>query len=140
MVLGDARRHGIPVLSPDVNCSEDHCTLEEDSIRGVLAVRLGLRYVKHVGPVARERLLDARGDRPFSGLRDLCLRTRLPREVVEALIRSGAADCLSPDGTPPDGTLAEPQPIALGATFPRLPAPYIRSGNRHRACFPARVD
>ncbi|MCW5854263.1 MAG: error-prone DNA polymerase, partial [Anaerolineae bacterium] len=86
--MGDARRHGVEVLHPDVNRSADKCTVEGR------AVRLGLGYLHGFGRAAQQRLLDARGDQLFAGLADLCRRTRLPRALVENLARSGAMDQL----------------------------------------------
>ncbi len=90
VVMGDARRHGVDVLPPDLNRSQESCTLEGD------AIRLGLRYVKSVGPAARQQLLAQRTS-PYATLGDLCRRTRLPRPVIDALIRAGACDGLSAD-------------------------------------------
>jgi error-prone DNA polymerase len=102
VLVGDARRHGVPVLSPDVNRSEERCGLEiggwglgnPDIVDPVLAVRLGLRYVHGLGEVWQSRIVQRRGDRPFRDLRDFCRRTRLARAVVENLIRAGALDGL----------------------------------------------
>jgi error-prone DNA polymerase len=92
VLIGDARRHGVPVLRPDVNASQEACTLEARD--GTRAVRLGLRYVHGLGEAWRERIVERRGGRPFRDLRDFCRRTHLPRPVVENLIRSGAMDGL----------------------------------------------
>ena len=92
VVVGDAQRHGVVILPPDLNRSQDACTLAEGA--GGLAIRLGLRYIKGAGPVAR-RLLVA--GQPFQSLRDLCRRTRLPRPVLAALIRAGALDDIEHD-------------------------------------------
>ncbi|MFN8472120.1 MAG: DNA polymerase III subunit alpha [Anaerolineae bacterium] len=86
VVIGDARRHGVPTRLPDINCSAEACLLEDG------AIRLGLRYVSGLGPAAIERLLTARADGLFTNLVDLCRRTRLPRGIVENLIRGGALD------------------------------------------------
>jgi error-prone DNA polymerase len=92
VLIGDARRHGVPVLRPDVNYSQDACTLEpQDRTR---AVRLGLRYVHGLGEAWRERIVERRGDRRFRDLRGFCRRTSLPRPIVENLIRAGAMDGL----------------------------------------------
>lgn len=88
VIVGDAKRHGVIVLPPDINRSQDACTLEEN------AIRLGLRFLKGVGPAARQRVL---AGQPFAGLRDLCQRTRLPHDAIEALIRAGALDSLDLD-------------------------------------------
>lgn len=88
VVMGDAGRHGVTVLPPDLNRSQEACTLTGEGIR------LGLRYIKGVGPTARARLL---AGQPFHDLQDLCRRTRLPQDVITALIRAGALDNLEPD-------------------------------------------
>jgi error-prone DNA polymerase len=94
VIVGDARRHGVAVLPPDVNRSRVECSLEmgDDSS---LAVRLGLRYVHGLGEAWPARVVERRGDRPYRDLPDFCRRARLPRPAVENLIRAGAADSLS---------------------------------------------
>ncbi len=102
VLVGDAQRHSVLVLPPDVNRSQERCVLEiEDSeiwdlgIRGSEpAVRLGLRYVHGLGEAWQSLIVQRRGDRRFQDLRDFCRRTRLPRTVVENLIRAGALDGL----------------------------------------------
>ena len=91
VVVGDAKRHGITVLRPDVNASEDGCTLEDGSngewAKGRSgespsaavpplsrspappfprspALRLGLRYLSGLGAAGRARLLAARAAGP----------------------------------------------------------------------------
>ncbi|MCX6032077.1 MAG: error-prone DNA polymerase [Chloroflexi bacterium] len=115
VVVGDAKRHGITVLRPDVNASEDGCTLEPGSEgegeqegkgageRGRASpllpcstaplLRLGLRYLAGLGAAGRARLLAARGSQQFTDLADFGRRTRLPRPLVGDLIRAGALDC-----------------------------------------------
>jgi error-prone DNA polymerase len=93
VLIGDARRHGVPVLGPDVNASQEACTLEGQG-REEPAVRLGLRYVHGLGEAGQERIVERRGEEPFVGLPGFCRRTRLPRPVVENLIRAGAMDSL----------------------------------------------
>ena len=108
VLIGDARRHGVPVIHPDVNRSLDECTLEKveapmdaqlaqgAEVLGfghwILAIRLGLRYVHGLGEVWRARIVERRGERPYRDLRNVCRRTCLPRPVVENLIRAGAMD------------------------------------------------
>lgn len=60
-------------------------------------VRLGLRYLHGLGDAGSERLLAARGNRPFADLADFCRRARLPRALIADLVRAGALDTLSPD-------------------------------------------
>jgi error-prone DNA polymerase len=88
VLAGDARRHGVQVLAPDITLSEQACTLEGG------AIRLGLRYVHGLADAYTERIVARRGAQPFSGLADFCRRTRLPRPAVETLIRAGALDGL----------------------------------------------
>ena len=98
VVLGDAQRHGVSILGPDINRSQDECLLEGAGLR------LGLRYVYGLGEAWRSRLLERRDGRPFANLQDFCQRTRLPRPVVENLIRCGAMDCWArPQGASPLG-------------------------------------
>jgi error-prone DNA polymerase len=91
VLVGDARRHGVTVVGPDVNRSREECVLEPGE-PGEPAVRLGLRYVHSLGEAWRERVVERRGERPYRNLADFCQRTRLPRPVVENLIRSGTMD------------------------------------------------
>ncbi|MCS6845637.1 MAG: error-prone DNA polymerase [Caldilineales bacterium] len=107
VIVGDAQRHGVAVLRPDVNASQERCTLERvashlaaggnraEPVAGTGdALRLGLRYLAGLGQAGIERLLAAREDRPFDDLADFCRRTRLPRSLVADLIRAGALDSL----------------------------------------------
>jgi len=55
---------------------------------------LGLRYVSGLGDAFIERLLEQREEGVYRSLRGFCRRTRLPRPVVENLIRAGAMDSL----------------------------------------------
>jgi len=96
VVVNDARRHGLTILRPDVNLSEDGCTLEATPGQAVQGsdLRLGLRYLHGLGEGGRERLLHARGKQPFADLTTFCRRTRLPRALVGDLVRAGAWDNL----------------------------------------------
>ncbi len=104
VIAGDARRHGIPLLRPDVNLSQTPCSLEQacsleracskEHEGSPLAVRLGLRYIHGLGEAWQERIVERRGNTSYRDLVDFCRRTRLPRQVVENLIRAGAMDAL----------------------------------------------
>jgi error-prone DNA polymerase len=106
VLVGDARRHGVAVLPPDINFSQEACTLESGKKRTLAlagstkvvdsgrAVRLGLRYVHGLGEARQMRIVQQRGALSFRDLRDFCQRTRLPRAVVRNLIRAGALDSL----------------------------------------------
>src|SRR5690606_3539230 len=91
VVVNDIKRHGITVLGPDVNRSDAECTLEGD------AIRIGFNYVKGFGEDACQRIVQARGQRPFADLTDFCRRTQLPRRLVQHLILVGAFDRWEPD-------------------------------------------
>jgi error-prone DNA polymerase len=86
VVVQEALRHGVKVLPPDVNLSRSQCTLEGE------AIRLGLGYISGLGPASLKALEREREKGPFTGLEDLCRRTRLPRDALEALILAGALD------------------------------------------------
>jgi error-prone DNA polymerase len=90
VLIGDARRHGIQVLLPDINQSKQACTLEQD--RASLRIRLGLDYVHGLSEIHQTRIIERRGDNPFANLHDFCRRTRLPQRAIGTLIRSGAMD------------------------------------------------
>jgi error-prone DNA polymerase len=105
VIASDARRHGVPILRPDVNHSQPTCCLEQACSQAPvhpqrhadssLAVRLGLCYVHGLGETWQERIVGRRGVQPYRDLADFCRRARLPRPVVENLIRAGAMDSLS---------------------------------------------
>ncbi len=86
VVVHDAQRHGIAVLPVDVNRSEEVCRVEAGRIR------LGLQYVKEMGPRTLEVILAERKRRGYRSLEDFCLRTGLPEAVVENLVLVGAFD------------------------------------------------
>ena len=86
IVINDAKRRGIAVLPPDLHQSAEACTVEGD------AIRIGLKYIKGFGEDACARLLRARTRQPFTDLKDLGRRTRLPKRLVEHLILSGTLD------------------------------------------------
>ena len=101
VLVSDARLHGVEALPPDINHSQDACTLERKGTAlsnqppegaGDLAIRLGLRYVHSLGEFWRGRILERRGEQPFRDLRDLCQRSCLPRSMAENLIRAGVVD------------------------------------------------
>ncbi len=101
VVVGDARRHGVPILGPDLARSGYDCALEHEAGNATddasrrLAVRLGLRYVRGLAD-ATGRALVAERERGglFRDLPDLCRRGRgsLHPDAVAALIAAGACD------------------------------------------------
>ncbi|MDJ0612855.1 MAG: error-prone DNA polymerase [Rhizobiaceae bacterium] len=103
-LIRDAREHGVDVREVDINFSSWDCTLEADAEAGEInpqhremanamknthAVRLGLRLVKGVGEEQARQLVEKRG-RGYDSVRDLWMRSGLPRAVIEKL---ADADC-----------------------------------------------
>lgn len=86
VIVRDARRHGIHILSTDINKSHVRCTIEDGK------VRLSLMYVKEVGERAVGQIVAERERVPYSSLEDFYLRTRLERKPIESLILAGAFD------------------------------------------------
>jgi len=83
VIIGDARRHGIELLPPDVNRSAWRYTVEGQQLR------MGLATISGLGEAGWQRIAVAR---PFTGLADFCHRTHLAQAVVTNLIRAGALD------------------------------------------------
>jgi len=94
VVVSDARRHGVHILPVHINQSQAACTLEpvpaEDDPGEAWGVRIGFQYVDGLGEAGADMLVASRPDRGYSGLEELCRRTRLPRKLVERLILAGA--------------------------------------------------
>ena len=91
VIMGDAKRHGIIFLPPDVNHSDWNYT-----VAGERHIRIGLRTISGLGERGWERIRDTRAGGVFTNLRGFCERTRLPRDVVSNLIRAGACDAFGP--------------------------------------------
>lgn len=91
VIVGDARRHGVDLLPPDINRSGWTYALERTA-KGRPALRVGLSTVDGLGESAWTRIEVARAEAPFAGLEDFVRRTRLPRSLVENLIRASALD------------------------------------------------
>ena len=114
-LVQDARRHGVVVLSPDVNESEYDATVvphpsdpddlatylgaswrrgrgaRDDPVRMAVAVRMGLRSVRNLGESEIGRIEAARQvGGPFSSVVDLAQRSGLPVVALEGLAASGA--------------------------------------------------
>jgi error-prone DNA polymerase len=84
VVTGDAKRHGVEVLTPDINLSQAKCTVESGQ------VRIGLGYVKAVGQKTALRLETERVKGEFASLFNLITRFDIPKLALENLIRAGA--------------------------------------------------
>jgi DNA polymerase-3 subunit alpha len=102
-LIEDARHHGITILPPDLNRSEARfAPVRTEEAARATAIRYGLCAVKGTGSPAVEAIVDARRNRGlFSDVFDFCGRVDkglVNQRVVEALVRAGALDSLTPDG------------------------------------------
>lgn len=82
----------LPVLPPCINHSVYKFKADPKQ-----QIRYGLGAIKGVGEAAIELIVEARGQGPFQSLFDFCQRLdcrKVNRRVLEALIKSGAMDCL----------------------------------------------
>ena len=83
---------GIPMLSPDVNASQEGFSVEKG------AIRFGLVGIKSVGEGAVREIVRARQEGgPFRDILDFCKRVNyrtLNRRLLENLIKCGAMDSL----------------------------------------------
>ncbi len=87
VLVGDAKRHEVPLLAPDINRSTDRCAPEGEG------VRLGLAMVRSIGETPAKTIVQER-DRygAYGSLFDLYRRVPLRREGIEALIEACAFD------------------------------------------------
>jgi error-prone DNA polymerase len=104
-IVQDARRGkggrvGVEIRPVDVTRSERDCTLEGGHARrgiddgGQAAIRLGFRQVSGLSEGATDAIVAARAQRPFTDVRDLCLRARLDEKARNALAEAGALQAL----------------------------------------------
>lgn len=91
VIVADARRHGVPVLSVDVNYSRGQHSVEQTE-QG-WGVRLAFATVKGISEAETARLV---AGQPYTGLQDLWQRARPSLPLAQRLIRIGALDALSP--------------------------------------------
>jgi error-prone DNA polymerase len=92
-LVQDAKRHGVPVLPPDVMTSRWDCRLESTA-QGT-AVRLGLRLVKGLKEESAQAIQDALEEEPFTSAEDLARRTGLNQQQMTALASGDALMSLS---------------------------------------------
>jgi error-prone DNA polymerase len=100
-LVEDAKRHGVEVLPIDINKSRWNCELEERSPVGDarhrfygaprFGVRMGLRYVKGLGVVERERIESAKA--PHPNLASFVRETALNKKALHALAEAGSFEC-----------------------------------------------
>lgn len=79
---------GVKILSPDINKSREHFSIEGNN------VRYGLMGIKNVGEAAMEYVLTERKNGPFKDIKDFLERCQgqVNKKMVESLIKGGAFD------------------------------------------------
>ena len=129
-LVGDARRHGVPVRPADVTVSEWDCTLEKVEESPDPALRLGLRLVGGLSEAGAQRIVDARRVAPFASSADLAHRAALDRRDLACLAEADALAALSGHRHGAAWAVAGVErlpPLLSGATFaeadPELPPP-----------------
>jgi DNA polymerase-3 subunit alpha/error-prone DNA polymerase len=89
--VSEAKRLGLAILPPDVNCS-DYAWKGVDGE----ALRVGLQSVAGLSAAFVDRLSAAGSRQPFVDPADFWLRTRPADDEARALIHAGAMDSLAP--------------------------------------------
>jgi DNA polymerase-3 subunit alpha len=90
-VKNETERMGIVLLPPDINASDDRCSIENGR------VRLGLSVIKNVGQAAEVIIEERTRNGRFTSLFDLCKRVdlrRVNKKCLESLVCAGALDSL----------------------------------------------
>ncbi|GLO51837.1 error-prone DNA polymerase [Pseudomonas putida] len=120
-LLQEARRQGIEVRPVDVCHSDWDCTLEPEPGE-VLAIRMGLRLVRGLAEADARRLEQARAQRPWRDVEDLCLRAGLDPRARAHLADAGALRALASDRHQARWQVAAVQPqLPLFADIEALP-------------------
>lgn len=120
-LLQEARRQGIEVRPVDVCHSDWDCTLEPEP-DGALAIRMGLRLVRGLAEADARRLAQARAQRPWRDVEDLCLRAGLDSRARAHLADAGALRALASDRHQARWQVAAVQPqLPLFADVEALP-------------------
>jgi DNA polymerase III alpha subunit len=93
--VAEAMRMGLTVHPPDVNASDFRCTGRGRDLR------IGLQFVKGLSAEGAERIVSARGGKPFRSLFDLRSRAGVAPDDLRALIKVGALDSIAGGWTRP---------------------------------------
>lgn len=87
VLVADARRHGVPLLLPDINRSQTAHAIE--LVSGKWGVRIGLSQVRGITEAESGRITDGQ---PYTSLGDFWQRARPSRPLAERLAQVGALD------------------------------------------------
>lgn len=97
-LVQDAARHGVVILSVDVNESCYDSTLEfKESVSEKPALRLGFSLVKGLSVGGAEAICLARSSGRFTSVQELLTRTALNKKDIESLAAADALSALSGD-------------------------------------------
>ena len=92
-LVADARRHGVEVRRPDINCSAAGSRLEPDerepagAVSAVAAIRLGLSQVRGITTAVAERIV---AGQPYQNMSDVVRRAGVTAAQLEALATADA--------------------------------------------------
>lgn len=89
-LVQDAKRHGVKVLPPCVQVSDDRSRVEDNE-----TVRLGIRSIKGLRSAAIDAMLAARRAQPFASVDDFIRRTSFSAKERRALAGAGALNALA---------------------------------------------
>ena len=102
VLLNEARRVGVAILSPDIHLSGEGCTVEDvsagDGSTGP-AIRVGLSYCKGLSKKSIEAIVEERASKPFASVADLYHRTPVDTRSLSNLVKGGYLDGVFGDGT-----------------------------------------
>jgi error-prone DNA polymerase len=94
-LIDDAERHGVGVRPIDVVQSDWECTLQTE--KDELVVRAGLRFIRGMREPVANAIVQARNERPFSGIADLTRRVPQLRKLeLQNLAAVGALNEIDP--------------------------------------------
>ncbi|MGW1838527.1 DNA polymerase III subunit alpha [Streptomyces sp. NPDC002067] len=91
VLAADARRHGIPLLLPDINASRAAHTLE--LVSGKWGVRIGLSQIRGITETESDRITSGQ---PYTTVEDFWQRAQPSRPLAERLAHVGAMDTFGP--------------------------------------------
>ncbi len=89
-ITEEAGRLGIVVLPVDLQKSGSRYGLEQ--VGDGLGIRLALTAISGISQTMAEVVVQERQNKPFSSLEDLVQRSKLPKDALGSLARSGALD------------------------------------------------
>jgi DNA-directed DNA polymerase III PolC len=91
--IEEARRRGIKILGPDVNCSDYQFQLEGKDIR------IGLTSIKGLFLKTADKVIDERKNGKYISVEDFLFRVPLTKTELFSFIKAGALDSLEPRRT-----------------------------------------